>query len=68
MKQIIICLIFLISFYNAKNALIIIDVQNCFCANGTLAVPNGGEVVPLINQLRASYYPSFFSTVVTTQD
>ena len=31
-------------------ALIVVDVQNDFCPGGTLAVANGDEVVPVINQ------------------
>jgi len=32
-------------------ALLVVDVQNDFCPGGTLAVPNGDKVVPVINQL-----------------
>jgi nicotinamidase/pyrazinamidase len=35
------------------DALIIVDVQNDFCPGGALAVPNGDEVVPIINRLLA---------------
>jgi nicotinamidase/pyrazinamidase len=31
-------------------ALIVVDMQNDFCPGGTLAVPHGDEVVPVINQ------------------
>ena len=34
-----------------NDALIIIDVQNDFCPNGALAVPDGDQVVALINQV-----------------
>ncbi|HEY0765120.1 MAG TPA: bifunctional nicotinamidase/pyrazinamidase [Pyrinomonadaceae bacterium] len=34
-----------------KRALIVVDVQNDFCPGGTLAVPNGDEVVAPLNQL-----------------
>jgi len=34
-----------------KIALIIVDVQNDFCPGGSLAVPRGDEVVPVINDL-----------------
>lgn len=44
-------------------ALVIVDVQNDFCTGGNLAVPNGEEVVPVINSLREE-----FQTVVLTQD
>ncbi len=32
-------------------ALLIVDVQNDFCPGGSLAVPNGDKVVPVINNL-----------------
>ena len=33
------------------DALLIIDVQNDFCRGGALAVPDGDEVVPVLNQM-----------------
>lgn len=33
-----------------RSALLIIDVQNDFCAGGSLAVPGGDEVVPVLDQ------------------
>jgi len=36
---------------SARDALIIVDVQNDFCPGGALAVPGGHEVIPLINTL-----------------
>ncbi len=36
---------------HTKSCLIIIDVQNDFCAGGALAVPAGDEVVPVINRI-----------------
>jgi nicotinamidase/pyrazinamidase len=47
----------------AADALIVIDVQNDFCPGGALAVPDGDEVVPIINRLAA-----LFRHVVLTQD
>ncbi|MFN0039304.1 MAG: bifunctional nicotinamidase/pyrazinamidase [Burkholderiales bacterium] len=47
----------------ANDGLIAIDVQNCFIPGGSLAVPKGEEVVPIINALAAK-----FSVVVMTQD
>ena len=38
-----------------KNALIIIDVQNDFCPGGALAVDNGQEIIPLINEMSQHY-------------
>lgn len=46
-----------------RSALIVVDVQNSFVAGGTLAVPRGAEVVPVINRIS----PHFFN-VVLTQD
>jgi len=48
---------------DAHSALIIVDVQNCFVRGGSLAVPHGEDVVPVINRLA-----SLFATVVATQD
>ena len=48
---------------DARSALIVVDVQNCFCSGGTLAVPGGEQVVPLINRIAAG-----FANVVLTQD
>ena len=33
-----------------RDALVIVDVQNDFCPGGSLAVPHGDEVVPVLNQ------------------
>ena len=46
-----------------KDALIVVDVQNCFIPGGSLAVAKGDEIVPLINTLAKS-----FQNVVLTQD
>jgi nicotinamidase/pyrazinamidase len=46
-----------------KDALIVVDVQNCFIPGGSLAVAKGDEIVPLINTLAKS-----FDNVVLTQD
>ena len=42
---------------------IVVDIQNDFCPGGSLAVPRGDEVVPLINGLAKK-----FPHVVLTQD
>jgi nicotinamidase/pyrazinamidase len=47
----------------AKDALIVVDVQNDFCPGGRLAVQRGGEVVPIVNELAKR-----FENVVLTQD
>jgi nicotinamidase/pyrazinamidase len=46
-----------------NDVLIVIDVQNDFCPGGSLAVPRGDEVVPVINRLAKR-----FQHVVLTQD
>jgi nicotinamidase/pyrazinamidase len=47
----------------SKRALLVIDVQNDFCEGGSLAVPDGDAVVPVINDLVKDS-----SLVVMTQD
>ena len=46
-----------------SDVLLVIDVQNGFCAGGALAVPGGDEIVPLINRIAKR-----FEHVVLTQD
>lgn len=46
-----------------SDVLLVIDVQNDFCPGGSLPVPHGHEVVPLINRLAEK-----FTNVVLTQD
>ena len=48
---------------DAKSALIVVDVQNCFVTGGTLAVKDGEAVVPVINRLAMR-----FQNIVVTQD
>jgi nicotinamidase/pyrazinamidase len=45
------------------DVLIVVDIQNDFCSRGSLSVPHGDEVVPLINRLATR-----FEHVVLTQD
>jgi nicotinamidase/pyrazinamidase len=33
-----------------EQALIVVDVQNCFLPGGSLGVPGGDEVVPVMNR------------------
>jgi nicotinamidase/pyrazinamidase len=47
----------------AKDALVVVDVQRCFVKGGSLAVPDGDAVVPLINGMAKK-----FTNVVLTQD
>ncbi|MFO8029378.1 MAG: bifunctional nicotinamidase/pyrazinamidase [Cyclonatronaceae bacterium] len=44
-------------------ALLVVDVQNDFCPGGALAVPEGDQVVPLINRLTGH-----FDVILNTQD
>jgi len=44
-------------------ALLIVDVQNDFCPGGALEVPDGDEIVPVINELSKQ-----FNVVIQTQD
>jgi nicotinamidase/pyrazinamidase len=46
-----------------KQALIIVDVQHDFLPGGALPVPEGDQVIPVINQLQKQ-----FELVVATQD
>ncbi|CAN5267147.1 bifunctional nicotinamidase/pyrazinamidase [soil metagenome] len=46
---------------DAKSALIVTDVQNCFVDGGTLPVKGGAEIVPIINKLA----PAFLNIVIT---
>ena len=48
---------------DAKSALIVVDVQNCFVTGGSLPVKDGEQVVPVINQLA-----THFENVIVTQD
>jgi nicotinamidase/pyrazinamidase len=46
-----------------SDVLIVVDIQNDFCPGGSLSVPRGDEVVPIINGLAKR-----FQHVVLTQD
>jgi nicotinamidase/pyrazinamidase len=46
-----------------RDVLLVIDVQNDFCPGGALAVPQGDEIIPVVNRLAASY-----AHVLLTQD
>lgn len=46
-----------------SDILLVVDIQNDFCPGGALAVPDGDEVVPVVNDLAAR-----FAHVVLTQD
>ena len=46
-----------------RDVLLVVDIQNDFCPGGGLGVPNGDEVVPVVNRLAKK-----FAHVVLTQD
>src|SRR5262249_6239969 len=46
-----------------QDVLIVVDVQNCFIPGGSLAVKEGDQIVPLINQIAKTFHH-----VVLTQD
>lgn len=49
------------------SALVIVDVQRDFCPGGSLAVPKGDEVIPVINQW-VKHYIQLSLPVVYTRD
>lgn len=48
-----------------KRALLVVDVQYCFLPDGDLPVPQGHQVIPVINELK---HGGNFDLVVFTQD
>ena len=46
-----------------RDLLLVVDVQNDFCPGGALAVPGGGDIVPVVNRLALK-----FAHVALTQD
>ena len=48
---------------NEADVLLLVDVQRDFCAGGALAVPDGDDIVPIVNRLARS-----FANVILTQD
>ena len=48
---------------NNTRALVLVDIQNDFCPHGTLAVPDGDAIVPVINRIQGH-----FQTLIVTQD
>jgi nicotinamidase/pyrazinamidase len=49
--------------FGEDDVLVVVDIQYDFCPGGALAVPQGDEIIPLINSLAAR-----FRNVVLTQD
>ena len=64
-----ICYLFMVLLFhhitwgNARTALLVIDVQNCFLPGGSLEVGEGAQVIPVINSISDQ-----FDVVVLTQD
>lgn len=46
-----------------RDVLLVVDIQNDFCPGGALAVPQGDEIIPIVNRLAGR-----FAHVVVTQD
>ncbi len=46
-----------------SDILIVVDIQNDFCSGGSLAVPGGEEIIPLVNRVARQ-----FPHVILTQD
>jgi nicotinamidase/pyrazinamidase len=51
------------AYLGSGDALLVVDLQNDFCAGGSLVVPGADEIVPLVNDLAAH-----FEHVILTQD
>jgi len=45
------------------NALLLVDIQNDFLPDGSLPVPEGDEIIPVVNRLQ-----DYFDIIVATQD
>ena len=46
-----------------RKAILIVDIQNDFCQEGSLAVPNAEEIIPTINNIMNK-----FDLTVSTKD
>ena len=47
--------------FPSATALLLVDIQNDFCAGGTLAVADADEIIPIVNRL----IPRFHAVVIT---
>jgi nicotinamidase/pyrazinamidase len=47
------------------DALLVIDVQNDFCAGGSLEVPGGDEVVPVLNEYARRFHAAGLPVIAT---
>ncbi len=52
---------------DSKSALILVDVQNDFCPGGSLAVPDGDKVVPILNTYTA-HFEAVGAPIYATRD
>src|SRR5688572_33238480 len=52
---------------SARDALIIVDVQNDFCPGGALGVPDGARVVPVLNRY-AEHFAARGAPVFASRD
>jgi nicotinamidase/pyrazinamidase len=52
---------------DSRAALVVTDIQNDFCPGGSLAVPSGDAIIPLVNQY-IELFRSQGSTIVATRD
>eukprot|EP00761_Pharyngomonas_kirbyi_P013339 gb/GECH01013367.1/.p1 GENE.gb/GECH01013367.1/~~gb/GECH01013367.1/.p1 ORF type:complete len:305 (+),score=88.65 gb/GECH01013367.1/:1-915(+) len=58
----------ILNYSFAKDAFLIIDVQNCFMPpSGSLAVPHGDDIIPVINKIRDRHSKNF-EAIILTQD
>ena len=53
----------MIKIDEARDALVVVDVQNDFCPGGALAVPGGDEIIQVVNDLAGR-----FEKIFATQD
>lgn len=53
---------------DAKSALVVIDVQNCFVPGGSVPVVGGDLLKPIINDLRDKYDDVIWDVVAMSQD
>ncbi len=50
---------------DAKIALVLIDIQNCFTSGGSLAVAEGNDIIPVVNSIRNEFGEYFDMTIVS---
>lgn len=52
--------------FQVKTAVIVVDVQNDFLLGGSLAVPNGNEVIPVIQEVLKEDWDVVVASQVST--